>query len=317
MKFTLLIALAACGSKSEQAPAPTPTPAPPVAAAAIAKPDAAVIAPPPWTGASLPLVPQLPCPVSLSDAYEHGLFAGCAAMPFTQLFSVCPHGECPKPCKIKFEGRKCCPVEPYFEVQNVTYDAKGRWVSSLHEGTPDQSGNLLNVKCTYDGDRIAGCQNLGDGRVFVATTASYDDKGRLASVAEDEAPPATYSYDAKGRVIEMSSGRETTTFAYDAKGRLASWDQTYKQDEQKMTYRYNANGNVSESRTSNEVTKYEYDAKKRLVHVATHNSVKDSQIIDHDVKLEYDDQDRLLKETQLDDKSEVSLFITTYTYDCH
>lgn len=54
------------------------------------------------------------------------------------------------------------------------------------------------------------------------TTTVYDTAGRVVSSTVPGIQPATFSYDARGRLTQAQSGGRTSTFAYDAKGRLLS-----------------------------------------------------------------------------------------------
>ena len=254
--------------------------------------------------------PTAPCPVQSPDPMEHELFPGCPPAPYTEEFSVCPHGECPKPCRVELEARQCCPVEPYYETQAITYDARGRFLAATHV-KGNESGSLLDVSCTYAGDRMETCQYMLDGKPTVETAAKRDDKGTLIGSSDgvaDDRTDASYSY-AGSDVTAMDAGRESDQYTYNSKHQLVGLDERYKRDRTSATYKYNAAGDVSEAHKYGEVTTYTYDAKHRLIRLMT-------KATGHEIKLEWDDQDRLTKETLDDNGEETSLFIYKYTYDC-
>jgi YD repeat-containing protein len=254
-------------------------------------------------------MPTAPCPMSGPDPMDHELFPGCPPAPYTEESSVCLHGECPKPCRIDFEARQCCPVEPYYETRAITYDARGRFLAAKHvKGT--ESGGLLDVSCTYKGDHMAACQYTLDGKPTVGSTAKRDDLGKLIGSSDGESlDDSAYLY-SDSDVVAFNAGRENDQYTYNSRHQLVAVDEQYKRDRSSTKYKYNAAGDVSEARADDgQVTTYTYDAKRRLSRVFT-------KATGHEIKLEWDDQDRLTKETLEDNGEETSLFIYKYTYDC-
>src|ERR1700690_4207213 len=68
--------------------------------------------------AAEPRVPFAPCP-SMEGPIEHELFRGCAPAPYHEPLAPCPHGECPKPCRVQLAGGG---------PQTVKYNERGRLV---------------------------------------------------------------------------------------------------------------------------------------------------------------------------------------------
>ena len=252
-----------------------------------------------------------PCPMPAVEPMSHELFPGCPPPPYNELVSVCPHGECPKPCRVDFEARRCCPVEPYYETQAITYDAHGRFLAATHTKVRD-SGGLLDISCTYAHDHMAKCLYTFDGTPTVKTVAKRDDLGKLIGSSDGESLEQldpSYIY-AGSDVVAMAAGRESDQYTYNSKHQLVGVDERYKREHSASTYTYNAAGDVSEARSDDgDVTRYTYDAKRRPIRVFT-------KATGHEIKLEWDGQDRLTKETIEDNREETSLFIYTYTYDC-
>jgi YD repeat-containing protein len=250
------------------------------------------------------------CPTDALEPMSHELFPGCPPAPYTQLFSVCPHGECPKPCRVDFESRQCCPFVPYYETQAITYDAHGQFLAAKHV-KGGESGGLLDVSCTYAGDHMATCQYTLDGKPTVKSIAKRDDLGKLIGSSDGESLEqfdSSYTY-AGSDVVELEAGREGDHYTYNSKHQLVGVDEHYKRDHTSSAYKYNAAGDVSEARSDGQITTYAYDAKRRPIRVFT-------KATGREIKLEWDDQDRLTKQTQEDNGEESSLFIFTYTYDC-
>ena len=285
MRLLLLVFIVACQQFNTEAPVPVTRPGDArVVDARVA--DAGIVAVTSHIDLAVHAA-TAPCPVGDPEPIDHELFPGCPAAPYTAPFSVCPHGECPKPCRVELEARQCCPVVPYFETQAITYDARGRFLAATHvKGT--ESGNLLDVSCTYAGDHAAKCQYSIYGKPTVTTIAKRDDKGVLIATSNggSESSDATYSY-AGDQVSAMEAGRESSKYTYNPKHQLVRVDDQYKSEHTTTTYKYNAIGDVIEANANGQITTYSYDAKRRPI-----------------------------TQTSDDNGEETSLLIFTYNYEC-
>jgi RHS repeat-associated protein len=83
------------------------------------------------------------------------------------------------------------------------------------------------------------------------TTTVYDTAGRVMSYTVPGIVPATFAYDARGRLTQTQSGGRVSTFAYDAKGRLLSTtdplnrrDSLFYDDADRLTRRVLTDGRV-------------------------------------------------------------------------
>jgi hypothetical protein len=225
-------------------------------------------------------VPFAPCPLDIEGAIEHELFRGCAPAPYHEPLAPCPHGECPRPCRVELAGGG---------TQNVTYDERRRMI--LAEGNEDR---LLDQSCTYDGDRIAECHQLYEGRPITTQHAWRDPGGRIIGTSNGE-PMVGYDPHytwANGRVVGLTSSMQSATYTY-AGDHLVELDREDMGDKTRITYRYDAAGDVIASSRDGA---YVYDARKRLVSAPT-------------LKLVWDDHDRLIRSTVGDASY-------TYTYEC-
>lgn len=252
----VLIAFAAC----------QPT-APPVLTNVVAAP------------ATEPRVPFAPCP-SMEGPIEHELFRGCAPAPYHETFATCRHRDCPKPCRVQLVGGG---------TQSVTYDERGRLVLAL--GNEDR---LLDQSCTYDGDRIAECHLLYEGRPVTTQKVWRDAAGHIIGTS-DGRPMVGYDPHytwANGHVVTLDSSMQHAEYTYSG-DRMIEWDQEDMGEKQRTTYTYDTDGDVIASSRDGA---YLYDSRKRLVAVGN-------------VKLEWDDRDRLIRSTN----GETSY---TYTYEC-
>ena len=257
MKRAVLIAVAACQ------PAPPPALTNAVAPAAVAR-----------------HVPFAPCPLELEGAIEHELFRSCAPAPYHEPFAPCLHGECPRPCRVDLAGGG---------TQHVKYDERGRMI--LAEGNEDR---LLDQSCKYDGDRVAECHQLYEGRPITTEKVWRDPTGRIIGTSNGD-PMVGYDPHytwANGRVAKLDSTMGAATYTY-AGDRLVAMDRDDMGEKSRITYRYDAAGDVIASSRDGA---YVYDARKRLVS-------------GRKLKLEWDDRDRLIRSTVGDASY-------TYTYEC-
>src|ERR1700709_797155 len=126
-------------------------------------------APPVLTNATVPAevrhVPFAPCPTDLQGAIEHELFRGCAPAPYHEPVTPCPHGACPKPCRVDLAGGG---------TQKVTYDDRGQMI--LARGNDER---LLDSSCTYAGARVAECHQLYQGRPITTQKVWRDPAGHI------------------------------------------------------------------------------------------------------------------------------------------
>jgi hypothetical protein len=256
MKRAVLIAIAAC----------QPT-APPVLANVVVAPTAK------------PHVPFAPCPM-IEGPIEHELFRGCSPAPYHEQIAPCPHGECPRPCRVQLAGGG---------TQTVTYDARGRLVKA--QGNEDR---LLDQSCTYEGDRIAECNLLYEGRPTTTEKVWRDATGHIIGTSNGSPmvgydPHYTWAND---RVVRLDSTMGQAEYVY-AGDRLIAVNEDDLGEKQRITYTYDTDGDVVSSSRDGA---YTYDSRKRLVAVGS-------------VKLEWDDRDRLIHSTN----GQTSY---TYTYDC-
>lgn len=257
MKQAVLIAFAAC----------QPTAPPVVANVAAATKESRV--------------PFAPCPMGTQGAIEHELFRGCAPAPFNEPLAPCPHGECPRPCRVQLGGGG---------TQTVTYDERGRLISA--EGNEDR---LLDQGCTYDGNRIAECHLLYEGRSTTTEKVWRDPAGHIIGTSNGE-PMVGYDPHytwANGHVVKLDSTMQQAEFKY-AGDRLTEWSEgEMGETPTPVTYTYDNDGDViANSRDG----AYVYDSRKRLVAVGH-------------ARLEWDDRDRLIRST-------IGQTIYTYTYEC-
>jgi len=226
-------------------------------------------------------VPFVPCPLGTQGAIEHELFRGCAPAPYHEPLAPCPHGDCPRPCRVQLAGGG---------TQNVTYDVRGRLV--VAQGNEDR---LLDQSCTYDGDRVAECHGLYQGRPVTTEKVWRDAAGQIIGTSNGE-PMVGYDPHytwANGRVVTLDSTMQSGTYKY-AGDRLIEWDEEEMDEKQPpITYRYDAAGDVIASSSDGA---YVYDSRKRLVAVGN-------------VTLEWDDRDRLIRST-------LGKTSYAYTYEC-
>jgi len=225
-------------------------------------------------------VPFAPCPSGTQGPIEHELFRGCAPAPYNEPLAPCPHGECPKPCRVRVVGGG---------TQTVEYDEKGRLV--LARGNEDR---LLDQACTYDGDRIAECHLLYEGRPITTQKVWRDATGHIIGTSSGE-PMLDYDPHytwANGRVVKLSSTMQQGEGKY-ARDHLIEWNQEDMGEQQRITYTYDTAGDVIASSRDGA---FVYDAHKRLVAAGS-------------TRLAWDDRDRLIRST-------VGKTSYTYTYDC-
>jgi hypothetical protein len=256
MKRAIVIAFAAC----RPAPAPVLTNA--------------------FATTKQPRVPFVPCPSDSEGPIEHELFRGCAPAPFHEPIATCPHGECPRPCRVQLVGGG---------TEQVTYDPRGRLIRAQ-----GNESRLLDQSCTYDHDRLDECQLLYEGRPVSTEKVWRDAAARIIGTSNGE-PMVGYDPHytwADGRVVREDSTMHSAELHFVA-GRLVKLDEDDMGEKQQITYTYDADGDVIASSRDGA---YVYDSQKRLVSFGK-------------VKLEWDGRDRLIRSTVADTQYE-------YSYDC-
>jgi YD repeat-containing protein len=252
-----------------------------------------------------PRVAIQPCPLDLTGEVEHELFAGCAPAPYVELISVCPRGECPKPCQVELQEKSCGPLRPCMESQRVSYDARGRFVKATQVA---DARTFQPESCSYDGDRIARCDISA-----LVEIVTRDSDGRIATVSDGD-PLAQFvpRYSWSGATVGgWDAGREGSTFEFDDVHRIVTREDRNRQDIQYTTYSYNAAGDLSEIRAPSAVTTINYDDRRRPVDLL---AKADDWIVEHR-KLAWDTEDRLVRDTMLAPDGTVTR-VYTYSYAC-
>lgn len=134
-----------------------------------------------------------------------------------------------------------------------SYDGDGR-LSRLTDGT----GALL-VSYGYDPSGRLSLETRGNGNV---TRHGYDATGRLSSVVHLGPGGAvlssfTYTFDANGNPVSMTTLAGTTTWAYDLLGRLA---EVTEPGGRRVTFEYDSRGNRTRVVEGTLATVYTHDA---------------------------------------------------------
>ena len=225
-------------------------------------------------------VPFAPCPRESEGVIDHELFRGCAPAPYHEPIAPCPHGECPRPCRVQLVGGG---------TQDVKYDARGRMLRA--EGNESR---LLDQACTYAGDHVTQCQLLYEGRPDFTQNVWRDAAGRIIGTGNGD---EMLGYDphytwANGHVVGLRSTMQDDVYEYTG-DRLIRVKLEDMGDVRDVTYSYDADGDVTGSSSDGA---FVYDARKRLV-------------VAGKAKLEWDDRDRLIRST-VGDASYL------YTYEC-
>jgi YD repeat-containing protein len=150
------------------------------------------------------------CPLQVypDQVWAHEVFPACPEMPFTaERLPVCA-GACPHPCRAITGARSFA----------ISYDTQGRWIESRLESSTDTS-DLLSVRCSYDGDRMATCTRRYVGNIEWTDKLERDDRGRLIRVVNDQ-EQIEIRRDATGRTIAIVDPHADVHFAYDDHGRI-------------------------------------------------------------------------------------------------
>ena len=115
---------------------------------------------------------------------------------------------------------------------------------------------------TLERDAIGRIQEHTESVLGVARTYiySYDEANRLAQVREDGQVVGTYSYDANGNRISVTTADGTVLSTHDDQDRLLTQGNT--------TFTYSANGELESRTTGGETTSYDYDSLGNLMEVA-------------------------------------------------
>jgi YD repeat-containing protein len=97
-----------------------------------------------------------------------------------------------------------------------TYNAKGS-VTSVKAPRGD-----VNATTTYAYDSAENLVSVTDPVGLVTTYGSYDANGRPGVITYPNGLQSTLTYDARGRLTQVSTGGSTTSYGYDAAGLLVS-----------------------------------------------------------------------------------------------
>jgi YD repeat-containing protein len=245
-----------------------------------------------------------PCPLDLTGVVEHELFAPCAPPPYVEPISVCPRGECPKPCSVELVDHSCGPT-PCNELQRVSYDERRRFVKTAQ----DPSATTFQPEsCSYDGDRVARCDISA-----LVEIVTRDSDGRIATVSDGDTveqfvPKYSWAGDTVGG---WDAGREGSTFEFDDAHRIVTRDDRDREGVHRTTYNYNAGGDLSEIHAPSAITTIAYDDRRRPVELLAKS---DDWIVEHR-KLAWDGEDRLVRDTMLAPDGTV-MRVYTYSYAC-
>ena len=248
-----------------------------------------------------------PCPLDLGGAIAHEMFAACSPPPYGEPISVCPRGECPKPCSVEIDEQACATTPPCIEAEQIVYDARGRFVKT----TPDDSAMAFQPQsCSYDGDRLARCDDSS-----LVEIVGRDSDGRIATVSDGETidqfiPRYRWSGDT---VSSWDAGREASTFEFDSGHRIVAREDRDRAAITRTTYTYNAAGDVHEIRTPSAVTTVDYDDRRRPVALVV-KALPDG-VLDDRRKLAWDGQDRLVRDTMFAADGTIDR-VFTYSYEC-
>jgi hypothetical protein len=235
------------------------------------------------------------CPLQVypDQAWAHEVFPACPEMPFTpERLPLCA-GACPHPCRAITGARSLA----------IGYDTQGRWIESRLESSADAS-DLLSIRCTYDGDRMAECTRRYIGNIEWTDKLERDERGRLIRVVNDQ-EQIEIRRDDGGRAIAIVERRGDAArpteihFAYDDRGRILR----EQIGERIVNYGY-AGERWVERRDDVALEELHYTG-DRLASVATrgHGTARS------EVRIAYD-AGRIHSVTRGDDT-------TTYQYDCH
>ena len=266
--------------------------------------------PPPLTAraahADLHHVAIQPCPLDLTGTIEHEMFPACAPVPFVEAISVCPRGECPKPCRVEVVDHTCGPTPPCTETQTIVYDARGRFVKTQGTDTTE----LPPQTCSYDGDRLARCEVS-----TLVEIVGRDTDGQIATVSDGETIEQLiphYSWSG-GTIASWDAGREGSTLEFDDAHRVIAREDRDGEQTQRALYGYNAAGDVSEIDGRFTKTTIDYDARQRPIAIIT-LSIEDGAVMEHR-ELAWDDEDRLVRDTMLAADGSIDR-VYTYNYAC-
>lgn len=236
---------------------------------------------PPKPAPAVAASPQSACPEQLVGPWEHELFPGCAAWPYFEGPKLCTGAAC-KPCRIEMA------MPDATEVQDVKYDASGRWISSRHQ--PGHEGRAEpDWQCTYAGDHLDSCGGPYDFSVKLVR-----DGGRLAKISYPARPDLdeTIGYGATGMIESVTASNHTSHLTYDDHKRLTDLDdKTADGDHRHATYHYDGAGRVSQIHSLTDDTTYYYDDRGRISRIGV-RSGEGSHDDDTDLGISYDTRDR-------------------------
>lgn len=110
------------------------------------------------------------------------------------------------------------------------------------------------------------------GGVTATYAYAYDDAGRLSEVRQNGSVAASYTYDANGNRLSVTTPGGTTNATYDAQDRLLTFGGN--------SYGYAANGELQTKTSGGQTTSYSYDALSNLRGVTLPNGTPISYVID-------------------------------------
>ncbi|MBP1464672.1 hypothetical protein EYB53_003010 [Candidatus Chloroploca sp. M-50] len=182
---------------------------------------------------------------------------------------------------------------PHDRWLSFSYDAAGRRTTSTdqlgYELTYTYEAGRLSqvadaeddlVRYTYDASGRLATQTLGNG---VVTTYSYDAAGRLLSLVnakpdESELSRFVYTYDRRGRRIEMETHYGMWRYTYDDAGQLLQATLTSSDPaiaDQDLRYTYDTLGNRVRTTVNGVETSYDANALNQYTSVGEHTYTYD------------------------------------------
>jgi RHS repeat-associated protein len=157
-----------------------------------------------------------------------------------------------------------------FGGQRITfsYDSAGRQTSQIIAATASTPARAIQFTYNADGQRASHVES-GATSANGQTSYSYDAQGRLVQMSTPQGTLG-WAYDAAGRITERSTAEGTTRYQYDGDGRL----QTLTAPDGKTTsYAYDASGRNTRSEqqlsgADKLVTERRYDTADRQIAIA-------------------------------------------------
>ncbi len=159
-----------------------------------------------------------------------------------------------------------------FGGQTITrsYDNEGREISRTIPATANTPARTISWTYHADGQRATQTET-GPTSAQGTTTYSYDIRGRLIQLAGPQGT-LSWTYDAAGRITRRSTGEGNTDYEYDGDGRLT---RVVAPDGKATSYAYDAAGRALRSEQVLDtgagidlVTERRHDAQDRLIAIA-------------------------------------------------